>query len=318
MQNLWIWKSIDGGLTFLPSRNGITDDVGQTRFIAPFIMDPNDPDTLLAGGASIWYSSDAAAGWAPLRGPIAAQACTGNTCVSALDVAEGDSNVIWAGYENGVISRTGASGILHWVNVGGGPGSPPHTSVVTDIAISPFDSNEVFVTFGGNGPTRVWYTPDAGTTWASRSTGLPQIQVNTVRFHPFNPNWVYIGTDLGLFASEDKGVTWNRTPSTGDHAGPANTEIAELFWQGDFLIAATYGRGMYRTRPFDTVFVDWTNTGLADGSQPHPVPTMFQGVALAGPGTTISIAPGDYNESGPTTFDQRGQVIAPEGAATIR
>ena len=31
-----------------------------------------------------------------------------------------------------------------------------------------------------------------------------------MRFHPLNTDWVYIGTDLGVFASEDLGLTWSQ------------------------------------------------------------------------------------------------------------
>ena len=115
------------------------------------------------------------------------------------------------------------------------------------------------MTIGGYQTDTVWRTTNGGTTWSQRTgsgeNALPAIQVNTIRIHPSNRNWIYVDTDLGVYASEDKGASWSRTPRRGDHEGPANTETAELFWQGDTLVAATHGRGMYRTRPLSIVYV---------------------------------------------------------------
>ena len=143
------------------------------------------------------------------------------------------------------------------------------------------------------------------------------MQVNTIRFHPANSNWVYVGTDLGVYASEDRGLTWKRTPRAGTHDGPANVEVDELFWQGsDYLIAATHGRGMYRVRPFVVVYVDRANTGSEDGTSAHPYNTVQEGIDTSGNGSTISIRAGDYPE-GAKQFTKRGAVIATSGSVHI-
>ena len=65
---------------------------------------------------------------------------------------------------------------------------------------------------------------------------------------PVDPDVVYVaaqgplwspGGDRGLYKSTDGGVTWNKTPAYGDHDGPCNTAVDDLFWGGgDKLIAA--------------------------------------------------------------------------------
>ena len=58
--------------------------------------------------------------------------------------------------------------------------------------------------------------------------------------HPSNPDWFYIGTEVGVFASEDRGVTWSPT-----NEGPANVSVDDLFWMKQRLICVTHGRGVF-------------------------------------------------------------------------
>ncbi|MCA9729567.1 MAG: hypothetical protein KC729_17905, partial [Candidatus Eisenbacteria bacterium] len=143
------------------------------------------------------------------------------------------------------------------------------------------------------------------------------LQVNTISYHPTNPNWIYIGTDLGIFASEDFGAHWNVTPRYAGNDGPAYVEVSDLFWYGDNLVAATYGRGMYRSRPLDMIYVDWANGGTENGSQAHPYNTVGEGIAAGGNGTDLSIKAGTYTE-GSLLFDRRGTTTATNGAVVIR
>ena len=166
----------------------------------------------------------------------------------------------------------------------------------------------------------VWRTTDGGSNWELRvGSGehmLPPVQVNSVRFNPYHSRWVYVGTDLGVYASEDKGLTWSRAPLYGEHEGPVNTETAEVFWQAEHLIAATHGRGMYRTRPLDVVHVDGAHGGAEDGSWSHPFNTVLEAVGAAGTNATIAIETGTYNETG-VIFSTPGRVVATHGRARI-
>ena len=181
----------------------------------------------------------------------------------------------------------------------------------------------MFVTFGEYTNTdNVWRTTNSGADWELRvgsgNDSLPPIHINTIRYHPTNTNWIYVGTDLGVFASENKGSTWSITPRYASNEGPVNVEVDELFWQGnDYLIAATYGRGMFRCRLLVTVYVDKTNVGTEDGTQAHPYNTLLEGYNAAGNGTMISVKSAEYTEA-PFTFRKRGIVQATNGSVVIK
>jgi hypothetical protein len=226
------------------------------------------------------------------------------------------SSRIWVGYEGGTVSRT-TNGVSNWVNVDDNGLNPlPNGQTVMDIAINPLNINEAFVVFGGFIPDSVWFTSDNGSTWQRRTGSglytLPVVHVNTITFHPSDPNLVYVGTDIGVFTSDDKGITWNKISD-----GPVYTEVAHLFWQGDNLIAATHGRGMWRTKPILQVYVDRTNTGYEDGTYAHPYNTIKEGVAGANSHGTITIRGGEYNETGDIIIDKPVDLKS-QGDVTIR
>lgn len=313
--NLAIQRSDDGGASYAPKVNGLGDANSGTLalFIAPFVMDPNTPTTLVAGGNRIWRTTDAAESWNQIRGFTP----DGQRC-SAIDIARGNSNIIWIGYDGGRVSRSFDGGGL-WSDVGF-PGLPAR--YVTDIAINPTNNAEVVVTYGGYVTNSVWLTSNGGLTWVQRTgtgtSSLPAIQVNTVRFHPLNTNWIYVGTDLGIFASEDKGVTWNVTPRFAGNDGPVNVEVDELFWQGtEFLVAATHGRGMFRARPRVAVYVDQANPGPGDGTPGNPYRLLQDGVNAQGHGTPLFIRSGIYQQ-GMVLLNRRGLVTPLNGGVIIR
>ena len=310
---LQIEKSTNGGDSYTRVVNGLGDAGGSALFIAPFRMDPNDSDVLIAGGSSIWRTTDAAGNWSSVRGPQGGELC------SAMEISRSSSHY-WVGYDSGRVSRS-TDGGASWTDVdNNGVGLPNRW--ITDIAVSPWNDNEVFVTLAGYNADPVWYSSDGGTTWANRSGSapyqLPSIQANAVVFHPVDTNWVYVGTDLGMFASEDRGISWSVTAAYGDTEGPANVEVSDLFFYGDqWLVAATHGRGMFRCRPRETYFVDGHAPGGGDGSQSSPFQTIGLAEIVRGPGANVSVAAGDYDE-GPLILSKRGFIVAAGGVVNVR
>ena len=295
-------------------------------FIAPFAADPSNGNTMFAGGTSIWRTTDSANWciWGAVRSPVPpSPGWTGHPRCSAIDIAASNGDVIWVGYEDGQLGFS-TNGGSFWNTVDDNDMfNPLPNRFITDIAISPHDPLEVLVTFSSSAPDNVWYTGTSGAFWydatGSGDTGLPDIHVNTCTWHPTNPSWIYVGTAVGMFASEDGGATWNRTPAYGDHDGPCNTSVHDLFWAGDQLIAATHGRGMYRCRPLDNVYVDWTAGGWQeDGSQTYPYDTVSEGVAALGNGTDLHISTGDYDETGVIRIETRSRVTAEGGMVILR
>jgi photosystem II stability/assembly factor-like uncharacterized protein len=127
---------------------------GSANFIAPFIIDPNEPNRLLAGARSLWVTNDAkksnaegGPSWTAIK-PPAGNAPINN--ISAIAVAKGNSNVIWAGHNNGDIFTTtnGLASSPAWTKVDDGSPALPNR-FVTRIVTDPADSRTAYAMFGG-------------------------------------------------------------------------------------------------------------------------------------------------------------------------
>ncbi|MBI3240820.1 MAG: hypothetical protein HYZ49_00800 [Chloroflexi bacterium] len=218
------------------------------NFIAPFILDPNNANRLLGGGLSLWRTNNAKAANTFTVGPSwsAIKSSTGSY-ISAIAVAPGNSDIIWVGHNNGNVYKTanGTAASPTWTQVDtNSPGLP--NRIAMRITIDATDHNKVYVTFSGFSDDNVWRTADGGSTWnditgGNSPVGLPDLPVRSLVIQPFSPDWLYVGTELGIFASEDGGATWGLP-----HDGPTNTSVDELFWlDNDTLVAATHGRGLF-------------------------------------------------------------------------
>src|SRR5207244_244157 len=98
--------------------------------------------------------------------------------------------------------------------------------------------------FGGYSKGNVWKTTDSGGKWEGLASGLPEAPVRTLAIHPKNGKCLYLGTGVGVFASENGGTSWSPT-----NEGPTNCSVDELFWMDTTLTAATHGRGLFQIKP---------------------------------------------------------------------
>jgi hypothetical protein len=260
-QNMGLHRNTSGGTSPSDEIYGWSDSLGDCKpapyqitdaclssptvnFISPFILDPNNSNRLLAGGRSLWRTNDVKTANTATTGPTwsAIKAASGTNNINAIAVAPGNSDVIWVGHNGGGIFRTtdGTATAPAWLSrANGTPGRTVHS-----IAIDPANINTVYVSFAGFSANNLWKTLDGGATWASASgsgaTALPSAPIYSVVVHPTIANWVYAGSEVGLFASTDGGATWSLP-----HDGPANVSVDELFWMGSSLVAVTHGRGVF-------------------------------------------------------------------------
>jgi photosystem II stability/assembly factor-like uncharacterized protein len=222
----------------------------QTNFISPFILDPNARDRMFVGANSLWVSNDVrtvvSPTWRAIKPPVTNPNST--RYINAIAVQRGNSNVIWVGHNASNTSglpthifktSDGLSTTPTWTNVAQ-VGMP--TATINRITIDPDNPNRVWVAYSGFSPSRLWVTENGGTSWRDISAGLSQVTLHDVKRHPTQRDWLYVAAANGVYTSEDAGTTWT---STND--GPNSVRVRELFWYDPFtLIAATYGRGMYK------------------------------------------------------------------------
>jgi photosystem II stability/assembly factor-like uncharacterized protein len=233
----WRWKPVPFSI---PDAQATT-----ALFIAPFVLDAQSPDRILGGGLELWRTEDARTANTPTSGPTwrSIKRSVGSP-ITAIAIMPGNSNRIWVGHQNGELYVTddGTRPAPSWrkVDDSGPVAAWLPDRYITRVTPDPANPATVFVTFGGYVKGNVWRTTDHGATWRNVGATLPEAPVRTVVVHPSNSKFVYIGTEVGVFASEDGGLTWSPT-----NEGPTNCSVDELFWIGTRLVAATHGRGMF-------------------------------------------------------------------------
>ncbi|MBI4964217.1 MAG: hypothetical protein HY913_13140 [Desulfomonile tiedjei] len=233
----WDWKPLPFTIPDAKSENAL--------FISPFIMDPNNPECILAGGLSLWRTNDPRTPNTNSTGPswTSIKGGTGQF-ISAIAVAQGNPDLIWVGYLGGALYKTanGTNSSPSWqlVDDDGSVAKLPNR-FCTRIVIDPSDHQVVYVMFGGYENTNLWKTTDGGSTWTGLGNALPAAPVRTLAIHPRQRDFLYLGTEVGVFTSEDGGASWSPT-----NEGPTNCPVYELFWMNETLVCATHGRGMFQ------------------------------------------------------------------------
>lgn len=258
-------RSVNGGGSFQSISGGLTDAGSITRcnFIPHYILDPNNPNTMIATALNLWRATNVKTGsppnWhiikPPILGGFSEEYSKNTSHMNVYDprhhswvaVARGNSNLIWVGHNNGEIYKTtnGTNATPDWEQIdvnfpGEGVGR-----WVSCIVIDPNNHDRVFISFLGWDDDNIWMTLDGGQTW-SQATGLPNRRipaapVSALALDPLNPQRLFAGTDIGLFISCDNGNSWG--PETD---GPDTCPIDELVWKNNTeLINVTHGRGLY-------------------------------------------------------------------------
>ncbi len=247
-QNLNLQRSIDGGATWAPATNGISErtnasDEGDNDvlFITPFLLDPNNSGRLWTGGRRLWRSTDRAESWTQASSAL-------NGRISAIAVSPADPQRALVGTDSGFIHRQGqalgAGSATAW------PNSRPRSGFVTWLAFDPNDADVAYATYAGFGGRHVWRTTNAGASWTDiDGTGanrVPNIPVHAVLVDPRDARRLYLATDLGVLVSTDRGATW-----MVENTGFANavTESLALLTRPNGaldLYAFTHGRGAWK------------------------------------------------------------------------
>jgi hypothetical protein len=104
--------------------------------------------------------------------------------------------------------------------------------------------NEIFVTMHNYGVNSIWYTSNGGTSWVEKEGNLPDMPVKCILQNPLNPEEVSIGTELGVWFTNDfssASPTWSSAFN-----GMSNVKVTDLDVRDDNAVyASTYGRGVF-------------------------------------------------------------------------
>lgn len=232
-----LYRSINGGSTFSASGSGI-DSSDRHCFLPPHAFDPEVPSRLLYATHRIYQSTNNGSTWQVLTGDL-----TGGppAAIRAMAIAPSDRMTVYVATNDGRVLVSTDAGASFGLVMTDHPGWP---RVTREIGIDPLDATIAFICSGFFGNDRIQMTTDRGTTWTTVDGDLPDVPVNAVAvFNDGQVRWVFAGTDQGLFASDNDGVTWERLGE-----GLPNSPVVDVvvdMTQGR-LLAATQGRGLWQ------------------------------------------------------------------------
>jgi photosystem II stability/assembly factor-like uncharacterized protein len=165
---------------------------------------------------------------------------------SATALAESPRNpdILWVGTDDGWLWVTRDGG-ANWTNVTDKVGLPGPRWVAS-IEPSRVADGRAYVVFDGHRSdddnTYVYVTEDFGQTWKPLRGNLPPGSTRVCREDIENPDLLYLGTELAVWASLDRGRVWSRIsnnlPTVAVH------ELAQHPTAGE-MVAATHGRSLW-------------------------------------------------------------------------
>lgn len=207
-------------------------------WLSPLKMHPQRPDTVYFGTTKIWLTEPAPqqeTNWHALSDDL------DGSPITALEIAANPA-YLYAGTENGGLFFSEDSGASWSGDLSGRvlPGA-----IITRIRAHPKEPSRVLVCVGRIGHPHVFRSNNRGQIWEAVGQNLPDMPFRAMVIDPDNPEVVYLGSDVGVYVSKNFGESWLNI--SGDLP---KTEITDLVIHKltRALYAATYGRGIWRTK----------------------------------------------------------------------
>ncbi len=212
-------------------------------WVTPYVIDPNNQNTLYAAYEDVYKSTDNGTNWTKISTMNSLNGSVGN--LRAIAVAPSNSSVIYVSDPNNIWITT--NGGTAWTDITSG--LPVSSNAITYIAVKNDDPNTLWVTFGNYNSSRVYESTDGGANWSDISTGLPNIPIMSIIQNTLVTTKVelYVGTDVGVYL-KDGNAHWEEY-----NMGLPNVVVSELdiyydnVLSNSRLYAASYGRGVWKT-----------------------------------------------------------------------
>ncbi len=233
---------------------------------APLIISPHNSSRLYYGAERLFRSDDRGENWTAVSEDLSrdldrnqlevmgriwsVDAISKNASTStygaliAVDESPVTEGLIYAGTDDGLIHVTSDGG-ENWSTVDSFR-DVPDMSLIEDIIASHHDADVAYATIDnhkrGDFKPYVLKTTDRGRSWRLISNDLPERgTAHTIIEDHVDPDLLFVGTEFGLFFSNNGGEGWTELTSLPTVA-VRDLEIQRR--EGD-LVIGTFGRGIY-------------------------------------------------------------------------
>ena len=232
---------------------------------SPIVIGAHNGRNLYMGAQYLYKSTDQGANWTRISpdlttndkkkqeqensGGLSADNTSAENHCTIFTIAESplDEQTIWAGTDDGNLQLT-TDGGKTWTNLSANyarVGIPAQTWI-SSIQPSSFDSNVVYITLDNHmyGDHRTWLarSADKGKTWTPLTSPDFTGFAHKIKEDLVNKDLLFLGTEMGLFATVDGGKNWFRMKN---HI-PDYTLVRDITIhpRTNDLLLATHGRGI--------------------------------------------------------------------------
>ena len=232
----------------------------------PIVTGANNTKNLYVGAQYLYKSTDQGRNWKRISpdlttndkkkqeqedsGGLSADNTSAENHCTIFTISESplDENTVWVGTDDGDLQYTSDGGTT-WTNVTSNvlKCGIAKQAWVSSIQPSLFDRNVVYVTFEnhtyGDFQTYLGKSSDMGKTWTRITSKEFTGFAHKIKEDLINKNLLFLGTEMGMFATLDGGSNWFRMKNKiPDYALVRDIQINPTT---NDLIVATHGRGIF-------------------------------------------------------------------------
>jgi photosystem II stability/assembly factor-like uncharacterized protein len=241
-----MYSSNGGGNSNQMNKPGSEDG----EWVTPFMLEPGNNNNLYAGFGNL-YSAAPGNNFSTSHSNFSIMPNGGTVPapISHFNIAQSNTSVMYV-----------AKRIYHsynqpselWVTTNGGTNWTNRTSGLPDslyftyVDVDDDDPMNAWVTVAGyEAGQHVYHTTDGGVNWNNITYNLPNLPTNCIEHEDNSPyNGLYIGTDIGVYYSNDTMTTWEPY-----YINLPNVIVSDLNinYTDNVIYAATFGRGVWKT-----------------------------------------------------------------------
>jgi photosystem II stability/assembly factor-like uncharacterized protein len=172
---------------------------GPPGWVYSMVLDPQRPMTVYAGGPTISKSADGGGRWWS-----AGYGLPPDQPVTAMAIDPEAPDTVYAATGGGGIFKTMDGGNRWWPRNGG-----LETLTIAGVSVSPSDPSVIYMAANASaGGFPVYRSADGGGSWVGSDNGITSAFGQSMVVDPTSSLTAYLGTNDGIFATADGGLTW--------------------------------------------------------------------------------------------------------------
>ena len=223
----------------------LNEDHLRYNWQTPIVLSRHNQDILYMGTNKFYRSMDKGEKMHPLSNDLTNGKKEGNVPFGTLTTISESPlkfGLIYVGTDDGNI-QVSRDGGYTWNRINNGL---PQGMYISRVLASQYAEPRVYATVNAyrndNFTPYLFVSEDYGNTWKALGTDLPSEPLNVVKEDPKKENILYVGSDNGLYASFDRGLSF----MTFDHDLP-RVPVHDIAIQktANEIVVATHGRSIY-------------------------------------------------------------------------